>query len=66
MSDGKSKMGIIVLGIVAVCFAVGAIITATTDKADTPAEQIVEAVLKTQGIDYDFSASKKDPDSKDD
>lgn len=49
----------ITLAIVAVCFVVGGYFALRSKQVDAPAEQAAEAVLKTQGIDIDFSADKK-------
>lgn len=35
-----------------------------TKKNDTPAEQIIEAVLKQNGVDIDFSAESKEEPKK--
>lgn len=48
-----------VLIVVAVCFAVGGFFALKSDTIDSPPEQAAEAVLKTQGIEVDFSSKKK-------
>ncbi len=45
--------------IVLACFAAGFIFAYKTKVIDSPAEQMVEGVLESQGIDVDFSADKK-------
>ncbi len=55
-NEGFAELAVV---IIVACFAIGGIIVAVTKKPDTPAEQIVEAVLKAEGIEYDFSAGLK-------
>lgn len=49
----------ITLVIIVACFAVGGLYAAFSKKVDEPLEQAAEAVLRTQGIDIDFSVCKK-------
>lgn len=49
-----ATIGIIVL----LCLGLG--ISHFSDKDDSPAEQAVEAMLKTQGVDIDFSPDDKE------
>ena len=55
--DGCAE--IIVICVMAACFAVGIYYKYKTTHIDAPAEQAVEAILNTQGIKVDFSAQKK-------
>ena len=41
--------------VIAIAFAVGTALQYFTDTKDSKAEQIIEAVLRTQGIEHDFS-----------
>lgn len=50
----------ITLVIIVACIAIGTIIMVFSKQIDSPAEQVVEAVLHVEGIDVDFSAEKKE------
>lgn len=41
------------------CFIIGAFLMYKTKEIDSPLEEVVEAVLETQGVDIDFSKQKK-------
>jgi hypothetical protein len=60
---GKSKCygiaEIASLIIIAACFIVGGYFMIKSEEVDHPVEEIVEDILETQGIDVDFSESKK-------
>jgi hypothetical protein len=45
--------------IVAACLLVGGYYAIKSKVIDSPAEQTAEALLRTEGIDVDFSAEKK-------
>lgn len=45
--------------IIAVCLGVGFFIQQTTPEIDSPSEQVTEAVLKSKGVQIDFSKNKK-------
>ena len=47
---------------VAACLVVGGLYAIYSKKIDAPVEQAAEAVLKSKGIDIDFSAGKKSDD----
>lgn len=55
----KGEVTLVVLSIIIMCFAVGGFFALKSKAIDSPVEQAVEAVLKAEGIDYDFSAAKK-------
>ena len=59
MSTG-GKLTITSALLVAGLLAAGMYFKLYVKQADTPAEQLVESILSTQGIDIDFSADKKD------
>ena len=50
----------ITLGIVVICFIIGGYFMQRSKAVDHPIEQASEAVLKSLGIDHDFSQAKKD------
>ncbi len=56
----------IVLAIIVGCFVVGTLAVTITKKNDSPAEQAAEAVLKSQGIDIDFSPENTNGDNSKD
>ncbi len=45
--------------IIAILMVVGVGIHEVTKKDDTPAEQFIEAILRAEGVEYDFSAEDK-------
>jgi hypothetical protein len=45
--------------IVSICLAVGTYISSCTDAIDHPLEQVAEQVLKSYGLDVDFSQNKR-------
>ena len=45
--------------IIAICICIGGYFALRSQVLDSPAEQTAEAVLRTEGIDVDFSANKK-------
>jgi len=48
------------IGFIIVCLIVGAGIAYKSKKPDSAPEQAVEAVLRTQGIDIDFSPENEE------
>jgi len=46
--------------LIAICIISGVVISFTSKKIDSPAEQMIEAVLASEGIDVDFSEWKKE------
>jgi hypothetical protein len=52
-----------ILLVIVACLSIGGLYAAYSKKIDAPAEQIAEAILKTQGIDIDFSEGKKNTDA---
>ena len=50
----------ILIAIIVSCLVIGSLTVAFTKKNDTPVEQAAEAVLRTQGIDIDFSRDAED------
>ncbi len=59
MTKFKGLVDPVTVGIIVVCCAVGAYFYFGSDAIDSPAEQIAEEVLHQEGIDVDFSKSKK-------
>lgn len=55
----KSRFTKISLIIAASAFGAGLILKAFVKTPDHPIEQLLETVLKTQGIDHDFSEDEK-------
>lgn len=45
--------------IIAICICIGGYFAIKSKVIDSPIEQADEAILRTQGIDVDFSAEKK-------
>lgn len=54
-----NKLNILKYGLIAVAAAVGIGAYIVTGKPDSTLEQAAEALLKTQGIDVDFSKNAK-------
>ncbi len=59
MKHQKGLIDPITIAIIVLCFAVGGYFMFVSPAIDSPVEQIAESVLHDEGIDIDFSESKK-------
>ena len=59
MKHQKGLIDPITIAIIVICFAIGGYFMFASSAIDSPAEQIAESVLHDEGIDIDFSESKK-------
>lgn len=50
--------------IIAAAFVVGVSLKMFTNKIDHPVEQVIEHLLRLQGVHYDFSAHQKPKEDK--